>query len=188
MTKNINQAIDVLKSNGLIIFPSDTVWGVGCLLNPVAVAKLYSLKQREPNKPTGIYVKDWPMALNYGKFNAKAEALAREYWPGALSVVVEATSLVDPLIMGQTNTVSLRIPDHPLILNLLEKLNQPLVQTSANFAGQAAPVLFTDIDPNFTRAVDFVLEGESHAQLASTVIDATSEQIKVLRPGPIKIE
>lgn len=188
MDQNINQAIEVLEKNGLIIFPSDTVWGVGCLLNPVAVAKLYQLKHRDQTKPTGIYVKDWPMALRYGRFNSKAESLAREFWPGALAIVVEATPLVDPLIMGQTQTVSLRVPDHPQILKLLDRLNQPLVQTSANFAGQPAPISLSEIDPKFIQATDYLLEGDAYGQLASTVVDATAEPLKVLRPGPIKIE
>lgn len=188
MDTQILKAIEVLSSNGIVVFPSDTVWGVGCSLNSVAVSKLYQIKNREETKPTGIYVKDLVMAKEFGQFTVEAEKLAHQHWPGALSIVVKATEKVDPIITGNTPNISLRIPDHPILLELLQLLDQPLVQTSANFAGDPPPMTKEAIKPEFTQLVDLILPGESLGQAPSTVVDASGKDLKILRSGPIKLE
>lgn len=188
MDDQLNKASEVLKKNGVIIFPSDTVWGVGCLLTETAIQKLYLIKKREPQKPTGIYVTDLEMAQVFGQISDTASELAQKYWPGPLSIVVKATDLVPNSIKGDTGNISMRIPNHPILLELLSILDKPLVQTSANFAGENPPTHREEINPEFEKLTDYVLVGESLGQLPSTIVDATSPDIKVLRVGPIALQ
>lgn len=186
---SISQAVKVLKNDGVIVFPTDTVWGVGVLLTkPQAITKLYQIKNRPDNQPTGIFIDSITMAETYGYLNAQAYRLADQYWPGQVSLIVKASDKVPREILGLDQTVSLRIPDHPITSRLLRQLGHPLVQTSANFAGQSTPTSFGNIQAEFLARVDYVIEGESLNQQASTIVDTTGDQIRVLRPGPIHIK
>jgi len=181
--------IGVLKADGVIVFPTDTVWGVGCLISSeVAIKKLYKIKSREAEKPTGIFIRDIEMATTYGQLNSQARQLAQDYWPGALSIVTQATDKVPVSIQGPHNTVSLRLPNHPQLLKLLSSLEEPLVQTSANFAGKNPPNAFEEINPEFLGLVDGILEGKASQNLPSTIVDTSQAELQVLRQGPIHIE
>lgn len=190
MTKfDMQDVVDILRNGGIVVFPTDTVWGVGAAINsPEGINKLYQIKRRDPQKPTGIFVGDLQMAREYGQLNSTATELVQKYWPGQLSVVVRATDKVPNSIQGPEGTVSLRMPNHPTTAHLLLLLGVPLVQTSANFADQPTPSSFEEIDPSFLKIVDHVIEGGCANELPSTIVDATTEPVRVLRQGPIHIQ
>ena len=189
MKDQATKAIATLKNGGVIVFPTDTVWGIGAALNSKqGIEKLYQIKKRQPQKPTALLVSDTNMANRYGVMNKLAWDLASKFWPGALTLVVTVkVNEVSKTVTGGTNTVGLRVPDHILVTNLIKNLDQPLVAASANFASLTAPITKQDLDPYLVKLVDFVLDGESSGQPSSTVVDVTGDTPRILRRGPINI-
>ena len=185
--KQVNEAIGVLKSGGVIVFPTDTVWGVGALVShDGGLHRLYDIKRREANKPTAILVPSYSVAQKYGIFSDRAHELAEKFWPGRLTLVVHARGRKVPhVVRGGSNTVGLRSPRHNLVLGLLRELGEGLVTASANFSGHPAPQTRSEIEPDFLGEVDYVLKGEAGGRSASTVVDVSGENLVLLREGPV---
>lgn len=185
-TEIINKTVKILKSGGVVIFPTDTVWGIGCSIeNPDAIKKLYEIKRRELNKPTAVLVGSLKQANKLGIFNTKTLTLAQKYWPGGLTIIVKAKSMVPKNILGPNNTVGIRIPNHPLFLSIANNLDFGIVAGSANFVGQPTPTRKNQLDSNLIKLVDYVVDGESLGLFASTVVDTTLSPFKVVRQGLI---
>lgn len=189
MTEEIKKAIEVLKSGGVIVFPTDTVWGVGAAISSQqGIEKLYQVKGREENKPTAVLVTDVNMANRYGVMDKKAWELASRFWPGGLTLVVKTKgNKVPKSVLGGRETVGLRAPNHPLIQELVKQLGEGLVATSANFAGEATPHDKSQIKSSFLEQIDLILEGEGGRGEASTVVDVSKGQVVVLRQGKIRV-
>jgi len=185
--EEIDKAVQILREGGVVIFPTDTVWGIGVSIERLdGVKRLYDLKGREKNKPTAVLVADLDMAQSLGVIDSKVIALANKFWPGDLTIIVKAKETVTAPIKNQTGTVGLRQPDHPVTLALLKKLGTGIVAASANFAGQSAPVKKELIDQVLLDKVDYLVSGESGGKLPSTVLDTTSQPYKIIREGAIK--
>lgn len=195
----IKEAVHTLKRGGVIIFPTDTVWGIGVSLsNTAAVERLYSIKGREEGKPTAVLVSGMEMAERYGRFSQEARDLANKYWPGGLTVIVPAGEATLPqMLLGQSKTIGLRVPKNDITLSLISRLGEAIAAGSANFSGDIAPREYKDIDKRLLRAVDYVLARkdkltksvsfESGGQMPSTVVDATKKPMVVLREGPVRL-
>lgn len=185
----IDQATKVFQKGGVVIFPTDTVWGIGVSIDqPQAIQKLYQIKKREKTKPTAVLVGSLVQAQQLGEINKKAESLIKKYWPGGLTIVVKAKKGVPRIIQGKGGTVGLRMPDHKLILKILTKLEKGIVASSANFAGQPLVTKRELIDQQLIEMVDLFIKGKSKRNLASTVIDLTKKPFKILRKGIIALE
>lgn len=181
--------MDKFDSGQVFVFPTDTVWGIGCWLNDLqSIKRVYQIKNRPLGKPTGIFVSDIAMATEYGEFSHKALALANAYWPGGLSIVVPAKKPVPIEIRSAEGSVSIRVPRQPQLLESISQKGSALLQTSANFSGEMTPTLRKELDPTFLEKVDFVMDGESSGGMASTIVDATTDTILVLRQGPVTIQ
>jgi L-threonylcarbamoyladenylate synthase len=176
----LKKAINILKSGGVIAFPTETVYGIGALLSrPKAIRRIFKIKKRPKSKPLQILVSSMKQALELGKFDAKALTFAKKRWPGPLTLVVYKTDKVPKLITGGTNKVGLRIPAHRTILNLIRKVG-PIAATSANISGEN-PFLDTEEVERGLPDLDYVISGRVKIGKASKVIDATTG-FKVLRP------
>jgi L-threonylcarbamoyladenylate synthase len=185
----LDKAVKILKEGGVIIFPTDTVWGIGASIDRLdAIRRLYQIKGREEGKPTAVLVNNQPLAGNLGIIDQEAQKLANEFWPGGLTLVVKAKAAVPKEILGQVGTIGLRQPNHPLALALIQKLGTGLVASSANFANQPAPTTKESLDSNLVQIVDFFLEGEAGGEPPSTVIDTTVKPFKVIRQGRVVIK
>lgn len=182
----INQAVKVFKAGGVVIFPTDTVWGIGCSINqPKAIKKLYQIKKRKPNKPTAVLVGSIKQAEQLGEINEQAKKLIQKYWPGGLTIIVKAKSTVPPLIQGNQGNVGLRMPNHQPLLTILHQLDKAVVASSANFSGQPIPNKKEAIDKKLVVLADLMIDGKSDGELASTVIDVTQSPFKLIRAGLI---
>jgi len=185
----VDKAVDILQAGGVIIFPTDTVWGIGAsLANPQAVKKLYQIKKRNRSQPTAVLVGSIVQAKQLAELDKKSLSLLNQYWPGGLTVVVKAKEKTPSFIKGRKKgraTIGLRMPDHQLCLKILKKLPLGLVAASANFAGQPAPTKRKEIDPRLINQADLLLSGQSRGKLASTVLDLTEKPFKALRKGPV---
>lgn len=185
------KAFQVLQDGQIIVFPCDTVMGIGCAMNqPKAIKRLYKIKGRPTDQPTAVLVADIEMAKMtvVDETDRYLNKIMKKYWPGALTVVAEASSFVPKSILGNTSEIGIRMPDFPELRNLIKKLQVPLVATSANFRGEKTPVRFEDIKKDFLDRVDYAIQDDSTGYTASTVIKYLGNgNFEYLRKGEIKI-
>lgn len=188
---DLKKASDVLYSGGIIIFPTDTAFGIGCRIdNNRAINKLIKIRGRKKDQPFPVLVGSKEMARNYLKKIPEEvfKKLISKYWPGALTIVLPCkTEKINPLIRGNGNTLGVRMPNDKKILDLINKIRVPIIGSSANFTGSATPYELMEIDQKIIDKVDFVLEGKCKLKKPSTVIDCSEMPWKILRNGAVKI-
>jgi L-threonylcarbamoyladenylate synthase len=191
MNDQHKEAVLTLKKGGIVIFPTDTAFGIGCRVDDeIAVEKLFRLRKRPETKATPVLVSGLEMARDYLQDvpDVVVDKLIKHYWPGALTIVLRAKiQKVPELVRGGGDTLGVRMPNHPLTLDLIGKVGTPIVGTSANFAGEETPYFYEDLDPELVKLVDYVLPGECNLRQASTVIDCTVSPWKILREGAVEI-
>ncbi|MFH1966746.1 MAG: L-threonylcarbamoyladenylate synthase, partial [Patescibacteria group bacterium] len=175
----IELAVKVIKRGGSIIYPTDTVYGLGVsALNLHAVERLFKIKKRPESKPAPIMVKNIEMAKKLAYIDAKTERILREVWPGQVTVVLEKRSIVPDILTAGLKTVGLRIPNHYFTQLLMENLNEPITATSANFSGEPSLGSAAEIIKIFNNAYprpDLILDArELPLSPPSTVLDLTS--------------
>jgi L-threonylcarbamoyladenylate synthase len=191
MDTQIRQAITILKDGGIVIFPTDTAFGIGCRIDDEdAVQRLFKLRKRDETKAVPVLVSSIHMAEDYVQKVPQdvIEKLVKPYWPGALTIVLKSRmEKVPSLVRGGRDTIGLRVPDHLSTLALINGVGVPILGTSANFAGEPTPYTYESLDKELVRLVDFVVPGECHTKEASTVIDCTVSPWKILRQGAVEI-
>ena len=192
MEKLINKTVSILDSGGLVIFPTDTVFGIGCRIDrPDSVRRLFSVRRRPEKKAVPVLVSAIEMAEKYflSPLPNNVRHLMKVYWPGALTIVYNVrTDKVTPLVRAYGKTIGIRMPKKKLVLEIIRRCGVALLGPSANFHGFPAPSNIRDLDPELARLVDLVIPGESPIGRASTVVDCTSSPWKILREGSVKIE
>ncbi|OHA00140.1 MAG: threonylcarbamoyl-AMP synthase [Candidatus Sungbacteria bacterium RIFCSPHIGHO2_02_FULL_47_11] len=187
LTETLSQAERVLRSGGIIVGPTDTVYGIFCdATNEAAIKKIFELKQRPQEKALPIFVKDIATARRYTYIpDAKAKFLEK-LWPGAVTVVFKHKEKLPKVLTGGLDTVGVRIPGHPFLLELLSRLDFPLAQTSANISGGNPARNFDEIKScDFTRRrrTNMIIGGGELTGRASTVVDFTGKEPLILRSG-----
>jgi len=184
----IAEAVVALKAGELIIVPTDTVYGLACSASlPDAALQIFQLKGRNYQKQLPVLAKDLAQARQVASTAPPTlETLARAYWPGPLTVIVGRSQAVVPEVTGGLDTIGLRVPDHPVVLELLAQFGTPLAATSANTSDTPAPATVSEIKPTLLEQVAVVLDaGPCLLKQPSTVVDLTSDPPVILRPGPI---
>jgi len=178
----------VVADGGLISFPTDTVYGLGCdPLNESAVKRVIKAKGGR-TKAMPVLVLDLDSARRLANISDAGKKLAITFWPGALTIVQEAREII-PTNLAPQGTVGLRSPNHAICLELLRLCSGYLVGTSANRTGVAPAVSAERALETFSNSVDLVLDGgKSPLGVASTVVDLTKNRLLVLREGPISKE
>jgi L-threonylcarbamoyladenylate synthase len=188
----VELAIDALNNGGLVIYPTETLYGVGVdATNPKAVKKLSEYKDRPLGKPYSIAVADQEMAQEYVELNATAKNLYKEFLPGPLTIISKGKHKVAPGIESEEGTLGVRIPDYKLVTNIVQKLGKPVTATSANASYKKRPYKISDILENISdkqkNLIDLIIDaGELPKQEPSTVIDTTLDDLVTLRQGAIK--
>lgn len=191
MQGDTQQAITVFNQGGIVIFPTDTAYGIGCRMDKEkSIKRLFKIRKRPETQATPVLVSGLDMARSYVKTIPQevVQELVLPYWPGALTIILPALSEKVPnLVRGGTNTLGVRMPNHPTILEMINRVWVPLLGPSANFHGEKTPYAFEELDPQLVRQVDFVVKGECTAKQQSTVIDCSTIPWKIQREGAIKI-
>ncbi len=191
MRVTVNDAIAILNKGGIVMFPTDTAYGMGCRLdNSQAIEKLFQIRNRPIDKAVPVLVNGFEMATTYWKepVSDNVRQLTEKHWPGGLTIVYWANvSMTPPPARGFAGTIGLRMPNHEIPLSLIKNIGVPLVGTSANFAGHATPFSFDALDPLLVARVDGVIEGICGGEKSSTVVDCTVNPPKVLREGAVNI-
>ncbi len=186
----IKRAINVLQSGGLFVFPTDTVYGLGCVYNNEnAVRRIYELKGREFNKPLAAYFSSVNMAEKYiEKQGNNFYDICRKYLPGALTIVVTKNEIVPDYVTSSTNTLGIRIPDSKFIIDLIENLGVPFVGTSANISNFPSAISAEQARGIFGNRIELILEDDqSISGLESTVMSIVGNQYQILRQGAVII-
>lgn len=189
--EQLQKYVECLKNGGIFAYPTDTVWGVGCLPeNETACRKIYDIKKRDGAKPLILMaasVEDFSPYIK--KLPPFAQKLTRKYWPGGLTIVVEKSDLLPDFVTSSTYTVGLRIPNHPVLLEFL-RYSGVLATTSANISGEPPAMNFEEAKKYVGDEVDFVIEDFGHTAqgLASTVVLVKDDEYKILRHGAVNIE
>ncbi len=192
---SIVHAVRVLRSGGLVVFPTETVYGLGADAENVgAVERIFAVKGRPATHPLIVHigaseqVQDWADGLL-----EPARLLAERFWPGPLTLVLRRSNRVPLAVTGGLETVAVRVPDHPVALELLQAFGGGVAAPSANRFGSVSPTSARHVrealGARLRTAVDFVLDGGScHVGVESTIVDCTGEHVSILRPGGVTRE
>jgi L-threonylcarbamoyladenylate synthase len=186
MQQEIKNAIETLKQGGLILYPTDTVWGIGCdANNQEAVSKIYALKQREETKAMICLVADDRMLKKYVK---KVPQVAQNIFDVAenpITIIYDDAQNLAQNLIGADKTIAIRIPDDEFCYQLSRKLNAAIVSTSANISGAPTPKSYKEISPDILKGVDYIVNLQKDKIMAkpSSIIKLSGDGVvKVIRP------
>jgi len=189
------EAARVLATGGVVAFPTDTVYGIAVALDtPGGIERLFAAKQRPLDKAIALLIADASQASEIGEMNPAAKALADAFWPGGLTLVLplRADRSLPAVLMGDATIsqpkVGLRVPDHDAPRALARAVG-PLPTTSANRSGEPEAHDADELEAQLGPALDLILDGgPAHGGPASTVVDTTTEPVRILREGAISVE
>lgn len=184
-----SQAVEVLLSGGLVAFPTDTVYGVGALASDErAVESIYIAKDRPAEKalPVMIGAGDQLMRV-VASVPLLAARLAVRFWPGPLTLIMAKHPNL-PEAISATNTIAVRMPDHPIALTLLRSA-EPMAVTSANLSGYPSPTTAQEVFEQLSGRIDLIIDGgKTPGGIPSTLVDCMGDKPFILREGPISME
>jgi L-threonylcarbamoyladenylate synthase len=177
----------VVLNGGVVIFPTDTVYGIGCdPMRSESIERIFTLKGRSAEKPLSLHLASLTEFLEYVPGDARVEALARRFLPGPLTIIVKRPACVDARVSAGLPTIGLRVPDHTLCLALLERCG-PLAATSANRSGQAAFIGEGELKVLLDADL-FVDAGPTPLRAESTIIDLSAQALRFIREGVIRAD
>lgn len=165
-------------------FPTDTVFGLACIMNKDAISKVYEAKGRSFDKPLPMMCNGKDMIDSVALINNDAEKLINKYMPGAITIIFNKKTNVEDYVTNGRNTIGIRVPDDEWILDLITKMNTPLLVTSANISGDGSLLKWEDVYACMNGKIDGIVCEDARGDLASTIVDCTGD-IKILRDGPI---
>ena len=180
----IRKVVEVLQGGGVIGYPTDTIYGVGCdLFNPEAIRKIHRLKKREGKKPLSFICSDLKDISNYAYVSNYAYKMMKRLLPGAYTFVLKATKLVPKIAMTKQSTVGIRIPDNKICLKLVKELGHPIISTSVYRTDESLYNDPAEIEERFGKQLDLAIDGGVIIAEHSSIIDLTDDFPKVIRKG-----
>ncbi|MGC9117789.1 MAG: L-threonylcarbamoyladenylate synthase [Thermoproteus sp.] len=188
--EDIAEAAAVIRSGGLVAFPTETVYGLGAdAFNAEASARIFKAKGRPADNPLIVHISSLDMALELGDMPERAVEVAKKAWPGPITFVVKKKADLPAVVTAGRPTVALRCPAHPVALKLIEAAGTPIAAPSANKAGRPSPTEASHVAEDLGDSVDLILDaGRTFFGVESTIVDVTREPPVLLRPGPFTVE
>jgi len=188
---SLKQAADFIREGKTVIFPTETVYGLGAnALSESAVAKIFIAKGRPQDNPLIVHVSNLEMmnTLLDKPLNDDCKKLIKAFWPGALTIILKHSSLVPSIVSANLDTVGIRMPDHPIALKLIELAGVPIAAPSANLSGKPSPTEAEHVLSDMMHRVDMIITANnSRIGIESTVLDMSTEIPVLLRPGGITV-
>ncbi len=188
----LNKIKEILDNDGVIIFPTDTVYGIACnCFSEKAIKKVFDIKKRPENKPINVLSNNLDkIKLVSRNINEKEEFLINKYMPGALTIILDKNEKVSDILTAGLDTIGVRIPKNNISLRILENVSYPLATTSANISGDSAGIKISDFLKEFDGVVDAIIDGgETDLKVASTIVRVESDnKLKIIREGTLKIK
>lgn len=185
----LNEINDVLDKDGLIIFPTDTVYGIACnAFSEIAIKKLFLAKNRSFDKPIGVLTdSNEKINMIVKNINEKEKELIDKYLPGNLSIIFDKKEIVSNLLTANKRTIGVRIPNNEIALQILRNYKYPLATTSVNLAGKKEGTEVSDFIDEFKDKVDIIIDGGKTNEIPSTIVRVENDKINILREGSLKI-
>lgn len=187
-TNQTEEIAQALLAGKVIAFPTDTVYGLGCIYgNTESFDRLKKAKKRPESKSVPMMCADLEHARRIVKVGEREKNIAEKLMPGALTLILEATDDLNRVFTNGKSTAAVRIPDTPWLLEVMEKVQLPLMVTSANLSGQPAALSAKEAE-DMLPEIDGIVEGRCGSEKASTIIDCTQKELSEIRKGPIPLE
>lgn len=193
----LETAVDFIIQGKLLAFPTSSVYGLGGdPLNTEVIEKIFEIKFRDRRKGLLLLVSDYREALKIAQFNPLADILAKHYWPGQLTLILNRNEscIIPKEISAFQNTLGIRVPENEIIMSILQKLKARgrfggLIGTSANYSGESPSISGDEVARKFLSPIDYIIDGgKSKSKISTTIVDCTSETPKFLRIGAISDE
>ena len=186
--EDIEAAVSILRLGGLVAMPTETVYGLAAdATNENAVLKIFKAKGRPAYNPLIIHVKNTRMAEEYTQWNDVAQTLAEKFWPGPLTIVLPSriNSKIAKTARASLPSVAVRMPNHPVALNILDQLDRPLAAPSANISGKISSTSADHVLKNLNKKIDAIIDGGSSSVGVESTIVTFQPQPRILRAGAI---
>lgn len=186
----VSEIAELLRAGSVIAYPTDTFYGLGVdIANHIAIERLYSVKNRRPDKPILILISDIKMLLSLisqGYLSQTAGRLTAKFWPGPLTLIFNASDAVPPALTANTGKIGIRLPDNRLCNLLIDKLDHPITATSANLSGEGSLDNPDEVLALIGNRIDVLVDGgRAKGGFPSTVVDITGVEPVILREGAI---
>ena len=188
MSPEVRRAAEILKRGGLVAFPTETVYGLGAdASSKDAVTRLYAAKRRPLDHPVIVHFADADLAFSWARdVPQAAKKLAAKFWPGPLTLILKKSARAGDFVTGGQDSVGVRVPSHPVAQELLRAFGGGIAAPSANRFGQVSPTTAAHVREDLGKDVELVLDGgPSEVGIESTIVDLSSGDPVVLRPGRI---
>ncbi len=181
----IDQVLNHLRTGGLIAYPTDTCYGLGCsIFEKKSIDAIYRIKRLAPGKPLSFICSDLKHISEYAQVSNRAYKLMRKLLPGPYTFVLPSTREVPRLLQSKRKQVGIRVPDHPVVLEVVRQLGHPIISTTCQMDGDEYPCTDVyDIKDRFAHSVDLAIDGEYIHPEYSTVVSIEDDEITVLREG-----
>jgi len=180
----IRKAVDILRQGGIIVYPTDTFYGLGCdLFNKRGIERIYDIKRRSRKQPFSFICADLKEISRYARVSDYAYKTMRRLLPGPYTFILEASRLVPKIILPKRLTTGIRVPDDAICLALVRELGQPIISTSVS--DERGEILNSpqEIDKKFRHCVDLVIDGGMLVSEPSSVISLVDDRVEVIRTG-----
>ncbi len=188
--KAIKEAVKIVQRGGAIVYPTDTVYGIGAnALDPEAVIKVFNIKNRPRDQAMPVAVSGIEMAEELVFVTVEARRLIERFWPGALTLILKKRPTLPAEVTGGSDRAGLRAPNHPVPLSIIRMAQLPITSTSANRHGLPSPLTVEEAVRQLGEGIDLVIDaGGATGGVPSTVLDLTSTVPAIIRKGPVSKE
>jgi tRNA threonylcarbamoyl adenosine modification protein (Sua5/YciO/YrdC/YwlC family) len=180
----IRKAVEILKAGGIVVYPTDTYYGIGCdLMNPKAIERIYQLKRREKSKPFSFICSDLTNISQYAKVSNYAYRTMKRLLPGPYTFILEGSKLVPKIMLTKRRTAGIRVPDNAICLALVRELGHPIITTSAATAEGESFHDASLIHDHYGKQVDAVIDGSPVSGEPSSVVSLIDDTPQIIRRG-----
>lgn len=189
--KQIKEVANIIKAGGIVIIPTDTVYGIAAdALNEKAVKKIYEIKKRKTSNPCSILVSNIDMIKKVVKdISSKEEKIINNFFPGPITLVIKKNGEIPDVVTSGLDTIGIRMPNDEFLLKVIDIIGKPIVATSLNVAGEKSKTSIENISDEILNNIDCIVDnGKTKIGLASTVVRLDEKEIKIIREGPITKE
>jgi L-threonylcarbamoyladenylate synthase len=191
ITKSLEDSSAVLENGGVIVFPTDTIYGIGAnALDEIAISKIFKIKKRNINKPISILVRDIQMAKKVACIDSRAEKILERIWPDSITVILRKKDITPYALTAGEESIAIRISNNPFITELFKRIDFPITATSANISGEDNLYFDSEIKEKFAHSKNapdlFINAGDLQNRLPSTIINLTDiKRPRLVRMGMV---
>ena len=184
--EEMDEVIECLHAGGVAAFPTDTVYGLGVIYDDEkALERLKEAKGRPENKPIPLMISNLKQIESVAVVTEKAKKLIQKFMPGAFTIILKKRENVPAYVTNGFDTIGIRMPDDDFILELMNRIGKPMLVTSANMSGMPTGTTFMEVIEQLEGRIDMVVKGMCGCKESSTIVDASTDAVKLIRKGPI---